>query len=60
MTKEEAKTASDVVTGMILVHSIPTCVLFDCGASHSFVSKFTIYAQMHARKLDSLYSVAIP
>ena len=49
MTREKAEAASDIVTGMILVHSIPACVLFDCGASHFFISKkFTKYAKIHA------------
>ncbi|KAI3505957.1 hypothetical protein L1887_28299 [Cichorium endivia] len=38
MTAEEAQDAPDVVTGTFLVNSTPTFVLFDSGASHSFVS----------------------
>lgn len=38
VTAEEAQTAPDVVLGTFLVNSIPASVLFDSGASHSFVS----------------------
>jgi hypothetical protein len=30
---------ADVVYGMFLINSIPASVLFDSGASHSFVTK---------------------
>jgi hypothetical protein len=35
---ETAQEAQDVVFGMFLVNSAPALVLFDCGASHSFIS----------------------
>jgi hypothetical protein len=38
MTSEKAQQARDVVLGMFLGSSHPTTVLFDFGASHSFVS----------------------
>ena len=38
ITTEEAEKATDVVLGMLPVNSILTKVLFDTGASHSFVS----------------------
>ncbi|KAI3690328.1 hypothetical protein L2E82_48308 [Cichorium intybus] len=38
VTAEEAQDAPDVVTGTFLVNSKPTFVLFDSGASNSFVS----------------------
>lgn len=37
LTKEETGNISDVVIGMILVNSLIAKVLFDYGASHSFV-----------------------
>jgi hypothetical protein len=37
-TAEEAVDAPDVVLGTFLVHSVPALVLFDSGASHSFIS----------------------
>ncbi|KAI3685832.1 hypothetical protein L6452_35092 [Arctium lappa] len=38
MTTEEAKETADVVSGTFLVKSMPACVLFDSGATCSFVS----------------------
>ena len=38
ITAEEAQTASDVVVGTFLFNSVPATILFDSGASHSFVS----------------------
>jgi hypothetical protein len=35
---EEAQQAQDVVLGMFLASSHPATVLFDLGASHSFIS----------------------
>jgi hypothetical protein len=35
---ETAQEAQDVVFGMFLVNSAPAFVLFDSGASHSFIS----------------------
>jgi hypothetical protein len=39
ITAEEAAEAPDVVLGTFLVNSIPARVLFDSGASHSFVTE---------------------
>ncbi|XP_073270134.1 uncharacterized protein [Primulina huaijiensis] len=39
ITQEEADNANNVVAGTIMINKMPTYVLFDCGASHSFVSK---------------------
>jgi hypothetical protein len=38
VTTEEAQQAQDVVLGMFLGSSHPAIVLFDSGASHSFIS----------------------
>jgi hypothetical protein len=38
MTSEEAQQAPDVVMGMFLASSYPVTILFDYGASHSFIS----------------------
>jgi hypothetical protein len=38
VTTEEAQQAQDVVLGMFLASSHPTTVLFDSGASYSFIS----------------------
>jgi hypothetical protein len=38
MTSDEAQQAQDVVLGMFLASSHPATILFDFGASHSFIS----------------------
>jgi hypothetical protein len=38
VTSEEARQALDVILGMFLASSHPAKVLFDSGASHSFIS----------------------
>jgi hypothetical protein len=38
VTTEDAQQAQDVVWGMFLASSHPAIVLFDSGASHSFIS----------------------
>jgi hypothetical protein len=38
MTSDEAQEAQDVVLGMLLARSHPATILFDSGASHSFIS----------------------
>jgi hypothetical protein len=38
MTSDEAQQAQDVVLRMFLTSSHPTTILFDSGASHSFIS----------------------
>jgi hypothetical protein len=38
MTSDEAQQAQDMVLGMFLTSSHPTTVLFDSGASHSFIT----------------------
>jgi hypothetical protein len=38
MTSDEAQQAQDVVLGMFLTSSHPATILFDYGASHSFIT----------------------
>ncbi|XP_073281756.1 uncharacterized protein [Primulina huaijiensis] len=38
MTQEEADDATEVVSGAILIQKVSAYALFDCGATHSFVS----------------------
>jgi hypothetical protein len=38
MTNEEAQQAPDIVLSMFLASSHPATILFDSGASHSFIS----------------------
>ncbi|KAI3759605.1 hypothetical protein L6452_07536 [Arctium lappa] len=39
MTAEEARASTDVVSGIFLINSVPARILFDTGASFSFVSE---------------------
>jgi hypothetical protein len=39
VTSESVPEDADMVYGMFLINSIPASVLFDFGASHSFVTK---------------------
>ncbi|XP_075479266.1 uncharacterized protein LOC142520152 [Primulina tabacum] len=39
MTQEEADDANEVVSGTILIQQVPAYALFECGATHSFMSK---------------------
>lgn len=53
ITQLKADRVDDVVTGMVLLNSIPAFVLFDCGASHSFISgKFAIKLSKRPSWLD--------
>ena len=46
MAAESAQEAQDVVIGMFLVNSAPASILFDSGASHSFIT--TEYVAKHS------------
>ncbi|XP_073303019.1 uncharacterized protein [Primulina huaijiensis] len=39
INQEEADDANEVVSGTVLLQKVPVYALFDCGATHSFVSK---------------------
>ncbi|XP_075504539.1 uncharacterized protein LOC142541978 [Primulina tabacum] len=39
ITQEEADNTNEVVAGTILLNEMPAYTLFDCGATHSFVSR---------------------
>jgi hypothetical protein len=51
---EEAQEAPDVVIGIFLINDTSTVVLFNSGASHSFIS--TAYVGKHNLPLDLLRS----
>ena len=55
---EEADTSPHVVTGTILVHSIPTLAPFDSGATHSFISKiFATQQELETTSLENFMLV---
>ncbi|KAI3673781.1 hypothetical protein L6452_39911 [Arctium lappa] len=60
MTTEEAKASTDVVSGTFLLNSVPTRVLFDSGASFSFVSSlFCPKLSMPTTSLDEALVVEL-
>ncbi|KAD7116959.1 hypothetical protein E3N88_04227 [Mikania micrantha] len=60
ITAEEAKVTSDVVTGTFHVNSLPAYVLFDSGASRSFISvKFVDHHSFVLAKLPYPLEVEI-
>jgi hypothetical protein len=61
VTAEEAAEAPDVVLGMFLVNSVPAKVLFDSGASHSFVTeRFVSKGGLTASQMTHNMIVQIP
>ncbi|KAK1611203.1 hypothetical protein QYE76_034876 [Lolium multiflorum] len=61
MNAEEAQEAPDVVLGMFSVNSIPARVLFDSGASHSFVTEdFVCTSKIQPISLKHVMIVQIP
>ncbi|XP_073133390.1 uncharacterized protein [Henckelia pumila] len=61
ITQEEGDDASDVVAGTILINQFPAYVLFDCGATHSFISKrFSKKLRLEPEMLVEPYRVATP
>lgn len=61
VTVEEAQTASDVVLGKFIVNSAPATVLFDSGASYSFVSlSFAAKHQLRVLTLKTVLLVQSP
>src|SRR3954466_11576566 len=61
MHAEEAQEAPDVVLGMFSVNSVLARVLFDSGASHSFVNEeFACTSKIQPTKLKHVMIVQIP
>ena len=61
MNAEEAQEAPDVVLGMFSVNSVPARVLFDSGASHSFVTEdFVCTSKVQPISLKHVMIVQIP
>jgi hypothetical protein len=52
MTSDEAQQAPDVVLGMFLARSHPATILFDSGASHSFIS--SSFAAKHSLPIATM------
>jgi hypothetical protein len=61
MNVEQVQEAIDVVLGMFPVNLVPTRVLFDSGASHSFVTEtFACKSGLQPTPLKNLMLVQIP
>src|SRR5215216_7123110 len=61
MHAEEAQEAPDIVLGMFSVKSVLARVLFDSGASHSFVTEeFACISKIHPTNLKHVMIVQIP
>jgi hypothetical protein len=61
VTTKEAQHAQDVVLGMFLARSHPTTVLFDSGASHSFISSsFVVKHQLPITIMKQTMLVSSP
>src|SRR3954469_4242944 len=57
----DAQQSSEIVLGRLLVCSVPATVLFDSGASHSFVSRaFVERAELHPQGLPQQLSIISP
>ncbi|KAI3821125.1 hypothetical protein L1987_08682 [Smallanthus sonchifolius] len=60
ITTKEAKDVPDVVSGTFLLNSLPACVLFDTGASRSFISlKYANSRNFNRSKLAKALEVEI-
>ncbi|KAI3777009.1 hypothetical protein L1987_46802 [Smallanthus sonchifolius] len=60
ITKEEAKDVPDIVSGTLLLNSLPACVLFDTGSSRSFISlKYANTRNFNRSKLAKALEVEI-
>ena len=58
LTDFEAEASGDVVTGTLLINSVPAYVLINCGVSHSSVAeKFAKYFYMSPEWIDHSYRV---
>jgi hypothetical protein len=61
VTTEEAQQAQDVILGMFLASSHPATVLFDSGASHSFISSsFVVKHQLPITIMKQIMLVSSP
>ena len=61
VTLADAQQSSEIVLGRLLVFSVPATVLFDSGASHSFISNaFAMSLDLPREQLSSPLSVCSP
>jgi len=61
MNKKEAATSGMVVTGTLFLNSKPFCVLFDSGATHSFIAtRSAIQLSLENRRMETNYRMKLP
>ncbi|XP_073025046.1 uncharacterized protein [Primulina eburnea] len=61
ITQEEADDTNDVLSGTIFIQQVSAYVLFDCGATHSFISKrFAKKLGCKPEKLNEPFRIATP
>ncbi|XP_074336882.1 uncharacterized protein LOC141674054 [Apium graveolens] len=61
LTRDEAATAPEVITGKVLFNNLEVCVLIDPGSTHSFISsKMTSHMHKNPDTLDYKVNVYTP
>ena len=61
MTKKEAATSGMVVTKTLFLNSKPFCVLFDSGATHSFIStRSAMQLNLEDTRIEANYRIKLP
>jgi hypothetical protein len=61
VTAEEGQEAKDVVLGMFLMNFVPATVLFDSGASHSFITeRFMTKHDVHRSSMKTHFLISSP
>jgi len=61
MSKKEAATSGTVFTRTLLLNSKPFYVIFDLGATHSFISaRSAMQLNLEGRRMETNYRVKLP
>ena len=61
ISKKEAATSGMVVTGTLFLNSKPFCVLFDSGATHSFIStRSAMQLNLEDKRTETNYRIKLP
>ena len=61
MNKNEATTSGTAVTGTLFLNSKPFSVLFNSGATHSFIStRSAIQLSLENRRMETNYKIKLP
>jgi len=61
MSKKEAATSVTVVTSTLFLNSTLFCVLFESGATHSFISnRFSLQLDLEYATIEANYRIKLP